>query len=165
MKGQTIISGNFLILPFLTGLTLMTTACFTIVTDDARRSGQSTNFIPRSSDIADGSPVSGPPTPDRANDHTYELELVVDPIDAAEFKVTPGPNGRGAYLAGTTVTIDVLRHPGWEIEQWVGPVHAVTDNVAKVNMEKDQTVLVRMVKSDPVVVPAVTPGPTPTRSP
>ena len=165
MKGQTIISGNFFILPFLTGLTLVTTACFTIVTDDVRRSGQNTNFVPQDASVAGDSTVSGPPAPERDVDQTYHLELVVDPSNAAEFEVTPGPDGRGAYLAGTTVTIDVLHHPGWEIDEWVGPMLVVDGNVAKVDMDQDQTVVVRMVKSDPVLVPAVSSRPIPTRTP
>lgn len=165
MKSQTIISGNLFILPFLTGLTLMTTACFTIVTHDARRPSQNTNFIPQDTGVANNSTVSEPPTPDQDSGHTYHLELIAEPSNAAEFEVAPSPDDRDAYPAGTTVTIDVLHHPGWEIEQWDGPVFAVSGNVAKVNMERDQTVWVRMVKADPIVAPAGTSRPASADSP
>ncbi len=147
MKGQAI-SGNLLTLPFFTLFILTTAACFTIVTDGTRQPDQSTDFIPQGSEVSSTSSSSDSLSPDQDSGSSYELELIVDPNQAAKFAVSPKPNSRGAYSVGTEVTIEVLPNPGWEIQQWVGPAYAISGNVAKVNIDQDQTVLVRMVRAD-----------------
>ena len=142
------IRGNLLIFPLLTGITLMATACFTVISDDYRRSNQGMNFVPQGpSEVAD-SPVSGSPVSERDSDTAYELAVIADPRDSAEFVVSPTPDIGGVYPAGTTVTIDVLLSPGWEIGQWIGPVYAISGGEAKISMERNHAVLVRMIKAD-----------------
>ena len=158
MKGHAIISGKFLTVPILAVILLLTTACFTIVADPPPPQSNAGS-------TGAGSKVANNQSPGRDNDNAYELELIADPREAADFVVNPKANSRGAFIAGTAVTIDVLRKPGWEIQQWVGPVYAIAGDVAKLNMDQDQTVVVRMVRGDNVPAHTVTPRPAPTSTP
>jgi hypothetical protein len=126
----------------------MTTACSTIVTEDTRQPGQSTDPAPTGAKISGTSSGVGSFLSDQNGDNSYELDLIVDPSQAAKFVASPKSDNRGAYSAGTEVTIEVLRNPGWKIEQWVGLVYAISDDIAKVNMDQDQTVRVRMVRAN-----------------
>ena len=71
---------------------------------------------------SDAPPATLAPTPPQA---TYELEIVVEPIEAAGYILNPRPDSQGAYTAGTTVTIDVLPKAGWQIDKWAGPAYDV----------------------------------------
>ena len=163
MKGNAIISGKFLTLPLIAVLLILTTACFTIVAGTEQPEENASSSSRGSGGADSAAPSLG--SPDRDNDNAYQLELIAEPRQAADFVVNPKANARGAYLAGTAVTIDVLRRPGWAIEQWVGPVYAVSGDIAKVDMDQDQTVVVRMVQAGQIPVPPITPRPTPTNTP
>ena len=56
---------------------------------------------------------------------SHVLEVISSPEHAAEFLFNPRPIGQGLFVHGRTVTIYVLLQPGWEIDEWVGPVFAV----------------------------------------
>ena len=123
---------------------------------------------------ADVSPTPRPfPTPEPVI-ITHELELISDPRQAADFIVNPKPDPQGAYVAGTTVTIDVLAKEGWRVEQWVGPVYAAIGETAKINMDDNQTddnqtVVVRFLRVPTTPKPAraavSAPTPAPTSKP
>ena len=53
---------------------------------------------------------------------THELEIILDPVDAAIVLLNPKPIEGGLYVHSRTVTIDVVPKKGWEVEQWAGPV-------------------------------------------
>jgi hypothetical protein len=68
--------------------------------------------------IGGSTPTSTPipaaaPTPISPATIEYELEIIADPREAADFLVNPRPNPQGRYPAGTTVTVDVLPKTGW----------------------------------------------------
>jgi hypothetical protein len=149
MKGQAIISGKVLTLSFITLLILMTTACFTIVTNNTRQPDPTSDFTQQSPESSDTSSVPDLPSPGHDSENSYELKIIVDPSQAARsLKVSPKGNGRGAYSAGTEVTIDVERSPGWEIERWIGPVYETLGDVAKIRMDQHQSIRVLMVQTN-----------------
>ena len=78
---------------------------------------------------------------------TVELEVVVKPKEAATVLLNPSPIGRGGYVSGMTVTIEVLPQFGWEVEGWAGPVFDVDGNMAQVEMDASKSVVVTMVES------------------
>jgi len=53
---------------------------------------------------------------------THELEIILDPVDAAIVLLNPKPIEGGRYVNNRTVTIDVVPKKGWEVEQWASPV-------------------------------------------
>jgi hypothetical protein len=148
MKGKATNNGKFLTLLLLTFLTLMTAACFTIVADGARRPDQSTDLTPQRPEVAGVSSVSDSPSPGQESSDSYKLKLSVDPGEGGTLVASPRPDGRGTYPAGTEVTIEVRLNPGWEIEQWIGPLDGISGDAARVNMDQDRTVLVRLVEID-----------------
>lgn len=84
--------------------------------------------------------------PSRAPIVTEEarLEVLITPRRAADFLTNPAPGAQGTYQTGTAVTIDVSPKEGWTISEWVGPVYAVAGDTAKVNMDTNKTVNVRL---------------------
>ncbi len=107
---------------------------------------------------------------------SHVLEVIADPEDAAKILFNPKAIGQGLFVHGRTVTIDALLQPGWEIDEWVGPVFAVAGRAAKIKMDSSQSVVVRMVPasarvttpaptSPGILTPAPTPSPAPTVTP
>ncbi|MFQ6028026.1 MAG: hypothetical protein ACE5Q6_11080 [Dehalococcoidia bacterium] len=150
MLSKGILNVRFLTLLYMAAFLLFSTACFTLVRPTTAPE-----------------PTSAPPTNANPGPRplSYELELIADPREGADFVVNPKADAQGAYRAGTAATIDVLLRPGWSIEQWVGPVYAISGETAKVNMDQDQTVVVRMVQEGtrptPRPQPTATPRPDP----
>ena len=68
----------------------------------------------------DATPTPAPtntPMPTSTPTISYELEVVVEPQEAADFILNPKPDSQGAFTAGTTITIDVLPNEGWQIDR------------------------------------------------
>ena len=93
------------------------------------------------------------PTPEILS---HVVEVLADPEGAAKFVFNPKAIGQGLFVHGRTVTIDVLLQPGWEIDEWVGPVFSVERRTAKIKMDSSQTVVVRLV---PASTRVTTPAP------
>lgn len=88
-----------------------------------------------------------PPTPTFAPPAiTHELQVRVDPREAAQVLLNPLPLEQSRYLSGRTVTIDVLPNPGWRVTDWAGPVHDVAGETAKTTMNSSQTIIVRLTR-------------------
>ena len=105
---------------------------------------------------SDAAPTAEPsPTPIV----TYELEVVIEPQEAASYILNPIPDDRGTYREGTIVTVDVLAKGGWQLERWVGPAFDIAGETARVNMDSSHTVAVRFVRIVSAT-PTVTPTPT-----
>ena len=66
---------------------------------------------------------------------SHVLVVIASPEHAADFLFNPKAIGQGLFVHGRTVTIDVLLQPGWEIDEWVGPVFGVEGRTAKIKME------------------------------
>ena len=50
------------------------------------------------------------------------LDVQLIPKEAGTVVLNPSPIEKRGYVAGTTVTIDVISQPGWVVEEWLGPV-------------------------------------------
>ena len=98
MKGRPAIFRRFPAVSLVCILALLITACFQV--------GDPPTPTPNPT----ATPAPVPPA-------SYELELIADPREAADFLVNPRPDSEGGYLAGTSVTVDVLPKAGWRIEQ------------------------------------------------
>jgi len=90
--------------------------------------------------------------------------VITKPRRAAEVLLSPVPLGSGGYIQGQTVTIFVSPKPGWEIQEWVGPVYRALGEIAKVDMDTSTIVMVVMVESQQAL-PTDTPVPPPPASP
>ena len=77
----------------------------------------------------------------------HDLEVLVEPREAAIILLNPRPIGDRKYVQGRTVTIDVSPHPGWEVDEWLGPVFEVAGRTAKINMNVSHSVIIRLVRS------------------
>ena len=100
------------------------------------------------------------PVPTSVSAIMYELEVVVQPEEAAGFILNPKPDSGGAFAAGTAVTIDVLPKEGWRVEKGVGPVFDEVEGSARVHMDTGRMVAVGLVRIE-TPTPGSTPGPTP----
>ena len=78
---------------------------------------------------------------------THELDVIVQPPESGIVLLNPKPIGEREYVAGRTVSIDVLPKPGWEVDEWVGPVWGVAGRSAKINMTLSRSVIVSLVRS------------------
>ena len=78
-----------------------------------------------------------------------QLDVKIDPKDAATFLLNPSPLGKGGYSQGMVVTIDILPKQGWQVEEWVGPVFNIDGKTAKIQMDSSQTVAVRLKLTTP----------------
>ena len=87
------------------------------------------------------------PVPNLAPVLTHELEVILQPTESAIFLLNPKPIGDRRYVQGRTVTIDVSPQPGWEVDEWLGPVFEVVGRTAKINMNVSHSVIVRLVQS------------------
>ena len=98
-----------------------------------------------------------------------QLDVKIDPKDAATFLLNPSPLGKGDYPQGMIVTIDILPQQGWQVDEWVGPVFNIDGTTAQIQMDSSQAVAVRLklttpptATPTPVPAPTYTPQPTPT---
>ena len=95
-----------------------------------------------------------------------QLDVKIDPKDAATYLLNPSPLGKGGYSKGMVVTIDILPKQGWQVEEWVGPVFNIDGKTAKIQMDSSQSVAVRLkLTTPPTATPTATPVPTPTPKP
>ena len=60
----------------------------------------------------------------------FQLDVKIDPKEAATFLLNPSPLGKGGYPQGMVVTIDILPNEGWEVNEWVGPVFNIDGTTA-----------------------------------
>lgn len=88
----------------------------------------------------------GTPTPTLPT-ITHALTVSVDPPEAGNFLLNPTPLDLDLYVRGRTVNIDALPKPGWSVDQWVGPVHDVAGDSAKVTMDSSKSVVIRLQRS------------------
>jgi len=75
-----------------------------------------------------------------------QLDVKIDPKDAATYLLNPSPLGKGGYSKGMVVTIDILPKQGWQVEEWVGPVKTPFAGeivAANDDVESDATILNR----------------------
>ena len=94
-----------------------------------------------------------------------QLDVKIDPKEAASYLLNPSPLGKGGYSLGMIVTIDILPKQGWQVEEWVGPVFNIDGTTAQIQMDSSQTVAVRLKSTTPIATPAATPVPTATPRP
>ena len=71
-----------------------------------------------------------------------QLDVTIDPKQAASYLLNPSPLGKDGYSKGTMVTIDILPQPGWQVDKWIGPVFKVDGTTAKIQMDASQAVAV-----------------------
>lgn len=83
---------------------------------------------------------------DSPSPQTHQLEVIIDPGESADFLQNPKPDSQGRYHAGTTVTIEVLPREDWKIKEWVGAPYLVSGNTAKVNMDSNKSLVVRLTR-------------------
>mgnify|MGYP000486398315 CR=1 FL=1 len=88
-----------------------------------------------------------------------QLDVKIDPKEAATYLLNPSPLGKGGYSPGMVVTIDILPKQGWQVEEWVGPVFNIDGKTAKIQMDSSQTVAVRLKSTTPTNTPTDTPAP------
>ena len=88
-----------------------------------------------------------------------QLDVKIDPKEAATFLLNPSPLGKGGYSQGMVVTIDILPKRGWQVDEWVGPVFNIDGKTAKIQMDSSQTVAVRLKSTTPTNTPTDTPIP------
>ena len=94
-----------------------------------------------------------------------QLDVKIDPKEAASYLLNPSPLGKGGYSQGMIVTIDILPKQGWQVDKWIGPVFNVNGTTAKIEMDSSQAVAVRLkLPTPPTATPVVTP-PTSTSTP
>jgi hypothetical protein len=46
-----------------------------------------------------------------------QLDVKIDPKDAATYLLNPSPLGKGGYSKGMVVTIDILPKQGWKVQE------------------------------------------------
>jgi hypothetical protein len=73
-----------------------------------------------------------------------QLDIKIDPKEAASVLLNPSPRGKGGYSKGMVVTIDILLKEGWQVDEWVGPVFNIDGNTAQIQMDSSQSVAVRL---------------------
>ena len=146
MNSRGIISVRYMLIIAI-GLNLLLAACF--------------NIVPTSPASEQRPQI--PARPGTLNG--VELEVIIEPRESADIiNINPKAGPDGTFARGTTATIELLLNPGWEIEQWSGPVYARVGTTAKVNMDQHQTVIVKTRRIDSVAgVPS--PDPTATAEP
>ena len=113
--------------------------------------------------VACGGGESGPtftPVPFLAR----QLDVKIDPKEAATVLLNPSPLGKGGYSKGMVVTIDILLKEGWQVDEWFGPVFNIDGNTAQIQMDSSQSVAVRLKSTTPKP-PAATPTTIPTSTP
>ena len=102
------------------------------------------------------------------------LDVQLKPKEAGTVVLNPSPIGKDSYVAGITVTIDVIPQPGWVVEEWIGPVFDISGATAYVKMEvSSKSLVVRLTQTraagsespTPTLPPTPTPTPTPTPVP
>ena len=103
------------------------------------------------------SPASQP-TATSAPNIPFELDLKIEPREAATFLLNPTPIGKAGYPQGMTVTIDILPKQGWQLDKWVGPVINIDGTTAQIEMNSSQSVAVLLKSTTP-------PPPMPTDTP
>ena len=81
-----------------------------------------------------------------------QLDVKIDPKEAAIFLLNPSPLGKGGYPQGMVVTIDILPNEGWEVNEWVGPVFNIDGTTAQIEMDSSQTIAVRLKLTTPPTV-------------
>ena len=88
--------------------------------------------------------------------------------------LNPRPIGESSYVAGITVTIDVISQPGWVVEEWIGPVFDIVGDTGYVKMDvSSKSIVVRLTQTraagsespTPTVVPTPSSIPTGTAVP
>jgi len=101
---------------------------------------------------------------------TRQLDVKIDPKEAASYLLNPSPLGKSGYSKGMIVTIDILPQQGWQVDKWIGPVFNVDGTTAKIEMDSSQSIAVRLkpttpptaTPTDTPIPPTDTPVPTPT---
>ncbi|MDP6783625.1 MAG: hypothetical protein QGG56_08690, partial [Dehalococcoidia bacterium] len=93
----------------------------------------------------------------------FVLELAVDPQEAADLVLNPGPGPDGRYDTGAQVKIEAAPKPGWQLREWVG-VNRTSGDTAWVTMHGPRTVTAKLVRL-PTSTPAPAPEPKPTPAP
>ena len=94
-----------------------------------------------------------------------QLDIKIDPKEAATVLLNPSPLGKGGYSKGMVVTIDILLKEGWQVDEWVGPVFNIDGNTAQIQMDSSQSVAVRLKSTTPEPTPEPTREPTRTPTP
>ena len=99
-----------------------------------------------------------------------QLDVKIDPKEAATYLLNPKPLGEDGYPQGMVVTIDILPKRGWWVDKWVGPVYNIDGTTAQIQMDSSKAVAVRLKATTPLTVtptpvPTVTPLPTATPQP
>ena len=112
------------------------------------------------------------------------LDVQLIPKEAGTVVLNPRPIGESSYVAGITVTIDVISQPGWVVEEWIGPVFDIVGDTGYVKMDvSSKSIVVRLTQTraagsespsrtlpprstaTPTPVPTPTAIPTPTPAP
>jgi len=93
-----------------------------------------------------------------------QLDVKIDPKEAATYLLNPNPLGKDGYPQGMVVTIDILPKRGWWVDKWVGPVYNIDGTTAQIQMDSSKAVAVRL-KATTLLTVTPTPGPTVTPTP
>ena len=102
------------------------------------------------------------------------LDVQLIPKEAGTVVLNPRPIGESSYVAGITVTIDVISQPGWVVEEWIGPVFDIVGDTGYVKMDvSSKSIVVRLTQTraadsespTPTLPPTPTPTPTPVPTP
>ena len=102
------------------------------------------------------------------------MDVQLIPKEAGTVVLNPRPIGESSYVAGTTVTIDVISQPGWVVEEWIGPVFDIVGDTGYVKMDvSSKSIVVRLTQiraagsesPTPTLPPRSTATPTPVPTP
>jgi tetratricopeptide (TPR) repeat protein len=88
-----------------------------------------------------------------------QLDITIDPEEAATVLLNPSPLGKGGYPKGMVVTIDILPKEGWQVDGWAGPVLNIDGSTAQIQMDSSRSVAVRLKSTTPISTPPDTPKP------
>jgi hypothetical protein len=88
-----------------------------------------------------------------------QLDVKIDPKEAASYLLNPSPLGKSGYSKGMTVTIDILPQQGWQVDKWIGPVFNVDGTTAKIEMDSSQSIAVRLKPTTRGAMPTNIPTP------
>jgi hypothetical protein len=61
-------------------------------------------------------------TPKENGRTTSSLDVQLIPEESGRILLNPSPVDERHYVAGITVTIDVIPEPGWVVAEWIGTV-------------------------------------------
>lgn len=141
MKGRPIIRGKLLAVPQVTAFILLTTACFTIVSEDKQYPDHGVGARSQSHSEVSSSFSSSQP---RAFSLTIDgTQVSSERVPVANGSVgvspTPGPPAN-LYPYGTKVNLDARPDDGYTLLEWTGDCSEASGEVCTLAMDIDKSV-------------------------